>query len=180
MHRLTLLSTTFVAVVASGLIAQAKDLEPGPYIQKPISADFQRLADLVGQWEGEKQGPGQEEGEVVTVEYYLSSGNSALVERLFKDSPMEMTSIYHDDGDALMMTHYCGLGNQPRYSSVGFEGDSITFGFHDATNMKDENEMHMRGVKLTFVSADEVIQEWEHFMNGESAGTVTVRLKRVE
>jgi hypothetical protein len=158
---------------------QSADLEPGPYVIKPLSAEFQRLADLVGEWKGVKEEPGGEDEEV-SVEYKLTSGNSALVERLFKDSPMEMTSVYHDAVDGLMMTHYCGLGNQPRYHAAGFEGDSITFDFHDASNMATPKEMHMHGVKLTMPSADELVQTWQHYHDGKSAGTVTVRLTRVK
>ena len=185
----TLLATLFFALPISLVYAaeheqshenhQGHEMEMGHYLLKPVSDEIQRLATLAGTWEGFKE---EAEGEdmPVTVEYYLSSGGSALVERLFKESPMEMTSIYHDNGEELMMTHYCGLGNQPRYSSRGFEGDSITFDFHDATNMASPTEQHMHGVKLTLISDDELLHEWQHYNDGKLTETVVVRLKRVE
>lgn len=179
MFRPTLL-TCFVAPLLAATLcshATAAELEPGRHVLKPLSDDFHRLARLAGVWEGTADGP---EGErPVTVEYVLTSGNSALVERLFKGSPEEMTSVYHDDGDGLMMTHYCGLGNQPRYRATGFDGDAITFAFHDASNMATPTEMHMHGVKLSMPSEDELRQEWEHYHDGQPAGTVSVTLRRV-
>jgi peroxiredoxin len=154
-------------------------LKPGGYILKPFSADFQRLAGLAGRWKGQKNTP--EGGKMdIEVEYRLTSGNSALVERLFKDSPQEMVSVYHDDGDGIMMTHYCGLGNQPRMRAQRFEKDRIVFAFVDASNMASRDEPHMHALTITLSGDDRITHEWAMYEKGEKTHTEAFELTRVK
>ena len=43
-----------------------------------------------------------------------TGGGSAVTETLFPGTAHEMMSVYHMDGDDLVLTHYCAGGNQPR------------------------------------------------------------------
>ena len=63
------------------------------------------------------------------VTYALVSDNSALMERLAEGGESKMVTIYHPDGDHLMMTHYCSAHNQPRMRSQPVSGEikKITF-----------------------------------------------------
>jgi hypothetical protein len=51
---------------------------------------------------------------LTNVSYQLISGGAAIMERIMPPNEPSMVSIYHLDGDKLMMTHYCSAGNQPR------------------------------------------------------------------
>lgn len=46
--------------------------------------------------------------------YRSVSNGSALVETFTSSSGKETLSVYHHDGPALMLTHYCAQGNQVR------------------------------------------------------------------
>ena len=63
------------------------------------------------------------------------------------DAPNEtMVSMIHLDGpNRLLMTHYCGAGNQPRMqASVSPDGKTITFNYVDATNLSAPDAGHMQ------------------------------------
>lgn len=63
-------------------------------------------------------------------------------------------SVYHLDHGALMLTHYCAQGNQPRLRAALIGDDSIVFRFLDATNVLDgqavlvEKMLHFRDAQL--------------------------------
>ena len=76
---------------------------------------FEQLTSLVGEWEGKK--PSQDGEETIKVTYELTSKGTALVETLFPETVKEMVSIYAQDGQEVVMTHYCMLGNHPRMRS---------------------------------------------------------------
>src|SRR5262245_10260387 len=59
---------------------------------------------LAGDWVEVKDGKPTDK--VVTT-YRITAGGSAVEEVLFRDTPHEMITLYHLDGDDLMLTHYC-------------------------------------------------------------------------
>lgn len=142
--------------------------KPKSMLLKPVSKDFQQLRKIAGLWKGQMPGHDGKPMELL-VEYKLTSSKSVLVERYHKGSPMEMMSMYHDDGDGIMMTHYCGLGNQPRMKARGLKDGAFEFKFVDGTNMKSTNEMHMGGMKLTIVDKDRIRHHWTLFQGGKKA-----------
>src|SRR5512146_662064 len=85
---------------------------------------FDRLKPLVGSWEATVH------GQKVRTSFALAAGGSAMIENLMPESEA-MVDMIHPDGDAVMMTHYCAGGNQPRYRATKFDGNSIDFRFHD-------------------------------------------------
>ena len=139
-----------VVLVAAALLAAA----PAPKKNNP---DFDRMKSLVGEWAGKSDG-----GNSVTVSYKLVSSGTALMETLDPSGEYEMVSLYHPDGDRLMMTHYCAAGNQPRMRSAKSSGDSktISFSYVDATNLSGPSEGHMIGLDITFEDADHFAQKW--------------------
>jgi hypothetical protein len=138
---------------------------------------LEQFKQLAGVWEG-KEVEGRA-GTDVKVEYRVTSGGSAVVERLMPNTDMEMVSIIHSDGEDLVMTHYCMLGNQPRMKSAK-TGDEkqVPFKFADATNLKSANDMHMHDVTYTFPDKDTLRSEWVHYADGKPSGRVVFELKR--
>ena len=56
-----------------------------------------------------------------------------------------MVTVIHADGNALLLTHYCMIGNQPQMKATPKPGDKkIAFEFVRATNMKSDKDMHMQ------------------------------------
>ena len=81
----------------------------------------------------------------------------------------EMVTIYHPDGDHLMMTHYCSAHNQPRMRSQTVAGGSkiITFDLVDVTNLSAPDAGHMKKLVVTFVDKDHFTQEWTWSRKGK-------------
>ena len=141
-----LITVGCLALAAIGAAAQAKG-NPG----------FDKLRTLVGQWEGKNS-----RGVAVRVDYALTSGDSVLMETIVPTGESTMVSMYHLDGDRLMMTHYCGAGNQPRMraGTVGADTRAINFSFQDATNLPNLDAGHMVGMALAWQNKDHITHVW--------------------
>ncbi|MGH7152138.1 MAG: hypothetical protein ACREIU_15640, partial [Planctomycetota bacterium] len=68
-------------------------------------APLERIKALAGEWVqvGEDGKPTTE----VISSYRVTAAGSAVVETLFPGSDDEMVTVYHMDGESLMLTHYC-------------------------------------------------------------------------
>ena len=141
------------------------------------NARFEQFKQIVGVWEG-KEMEGQP-GKTVTAEYRLTSGGTAVEEKLAANTPKEMVTVIHCDGDDLFLTHYCMLGNQPRMKASGTgESNQFDFKFVDAANLKSPSDMHMHDVTYVFPDKDTLRSIWTHYHDGKSAGKVVFELKR--
>jgi hypothetical protein len=98
----------------------------------------------------------------MTASYQWASGGTSLVETLTMAENPTMTTMYHTDKDALMLTHYCALGNQPRMRAAMPKGDAKTlaFNFVDATNLATRTDAHMHDMSFSFQNHDLFTQEW--------------------
>ncbi len=73
----------------------------------------------------------------------------------------DMVTVYHRDGDDLVATHYCSMGNQPRMRASGGSATakSIRFRFADITNLKPDGD-HIQHLTVTFEDANHFNQKW--------------------
>ena len=116
---------------------------------------FDKLKTLEGNWKG------MNNGQPVEISYELMSGGSALVETLMPKDEPTMVTVYHLDGDKLMMTHYCSAGNQPRMvADISSDDNELNFEFVEVTNLKDDSDGHMIGLKIIFDDQDHFQQVW--------------------
>jgi hypothetical protein len=124
--------------------------------QSKAQASFDKLKTLVGQWEGALA------GSTSKVSYRLVSNGSVLEETMQNGPEDTMITIYHLDGDRLMVTHYCGAGNQPRMVAAPDTANPnvIAFKFLDVTNLSETQPGHMRDLVLTLVDKDHLTQQW--------------------
>ena len=145
-------TTMLTAVVV--LMAAWGFAEP-PDGNASYAAAFDRLKTLAGTWERAERDD--------VVRYYLTGEGTAVVE-IFKN----MSSVYHMDGDDLIVTHYCGANNQPRMKASAYDPVSgrLKFDFVDVTNVADPEEYYTREVEILFGDADHV----EVRFNGLEAG----------
>jgi hypothetical protein len=136
-----------------------------------------RFKQLAGEWIGKgKHGDMEHDIRVV---YKVTAGGSAVVETIDPGSAHEMVTVIHPDGDALVLTHYCMLGNQPHMKAMPKAGDNtVAFEFVKATNLKSDKDMYMRSASFTFVDKDTLKTEWTHFANGKEAGKAVFELHR--
>lgn len=140
------------------------------------SAEFERLKTLAGAWKGTSISHGKE-GPAEAL-YEISSGRSALVEKLFAGTEHEMVSVYNDEKGAPVMTHYCMLKNQPKLKLTASTESQLNFEWTEANGV-ELTEPHMHSLKITFNGPDEITQEWSYFEGGKESGPNTlIRLKR--
>jgi outer membrane lipoprotein-sorting protein len=116
---------------------------------------FEKLKSLVGTWKGTMP-----EG-TVTLTYKLVSGGSVIMETNDSEKHKDgMITMYHLDGNTLMMTHYCSMGNQPRMRvSALTSGGKIAFTFVGGTNLA-KNDAHMHALTMTFKDNNSMTQDW--------------------
>lgn len=138
-------------------------------------AAFARLKTLVGEWQANtKMGK-------ATLTYELIAGGTSLVERESAERMPAMMTVYHLDGDRLMMTHYCMAGNQPRMQARHFDAKSgeLRFTFLDATSLAGADSGHMRNVTFRIAGHDKLSTDWEFYERGKSKNTESFEYTRV-
>jgi hypothetical protein len=146
------------------LVALASLFAATPKSDSSIDAQaaFARLKTLVGEWETNMpDGKGR-------LSYELTGGGTALVERESADKMPGMMTVYHLDGDRLILTHYCMTGNQPRMQARAFnpETGEIKFQFLDATNLANPNAGHMHNATFRLIDHNHVVAQWQFYENG--------------
>jgi hypothetical protein len=100
------------------------------------------------------------ENRTITASYKLVSRGSALVETFTSASGNETMTVYHRDGHALVLTHYCAQGNQAHLRASETTNDRVTFTFASATNAtSDQSVMQTLAFAFRADSADSFDQE---------------------
>jgi hypothetical protein len=143
----------FVILAASAVVAQSD-----------AQKSFDQLKSLAGTWEGKNS-----LGEPLQVSFKVTSGGSAVMSEIAGHGNDNMITMFHLDGpNKLVLTHYCGAGNQPRMqASASPDGKAITFNFLDATNLASPDAGHMHRVALTVLDANHHTEEWTFADHGK-------------
>ena len=162
-------------LVMANLALAAAMMQAGPKTEGSTdAAAFARLKTLVGEWEGQtRMGKGH-------LSYELIAGGTALVEKETAENMPAMLTVYHLDGDRLMLTHYCMAGNQPRMRARAFDAAAgqLELDFVDGTNLP-AGAGHMHSAKLRFVDQDHLATEWTFYENGAQKFTEAFQYTRV-
>jgi hypothetical protein len=139
------------------------------------TAAFAKLKNLVGQWEADS-----DKGKVTST-YELISNGTALVEHFNVPGESPMLTVYHLDGNHLVLTHYCSAGNQPHMQAEAFDpaSNQIRFDFVSAGSMASADDGHMHSVKVNFISPDAFNSDWTFYKDGKPAFTQPVQFRRV-
>ena len=138
---------------------------------------FQRVKGLAGNWSGTNK-----HGKAVKVSYTVVSEGAAVMERLFSPEGGSMITMYYPDGERLMVTHYCSVGNHPRLvAAPAKSGDNdIAFSFFDVTNgQATAGHAHMRGLKFHFADKNHFTQEWTFDWGDGRQEVETLTLHRI-
>lgn len=122
---------------------------------------FDHLKTLNGTWEGKASN-----GHDVKVSFRPTAGGSALMSEIMGKE--DMITMFHMDNNRLLMTHYCGAGNQPRMqASSSQDGKTITFTFVDVTNLATPKAGHMDHLVITIPDADHHTEDWTFKTDGK-------------
>ena len=150
----------FTCVFLAGA-AFAEDQKPAADHGTPVrpNVGFDLMKSLVGSWEM----PGKDGAPTCAVSFTLVSGGTALMETMdMGEAHSAMITVYHPDGDKLMMTHYCGANNQPRMRCLkpSAEGKSLDFEFVGGSNMPTPATGHMHHLVIKLDDTDHMTEEW--------------------
>jgi hypothetical protein len=134
------------------------------YAQSDARATFNQLKSLDGTWTGKNS-----QGQPLKVTFRETFGGSAILSEIEGEHSHDMVSMIHLDNDRLLLTHYCGAGNQPRMAATASpDGKSVTFDFVDATNLATPDAGHMQRVVFAMPDADHHIEHWTFLDHGKT------------
>jgi hypothetical protein len=137
---------------------------------------FEQIRELAGSWTGTNS-----HGQPVEITFELVADGSAVLERFVvqrEDKVEDMVTVYHLDGDRLLLTHYCVAGNQPRMVAKAISSEQVGFELVDATGMASPEAGHMHRAVLSFGDDDTFKAEWTWRENGEEPFTAVVEAQR--
>jgi hypothetical protein len=147
-----------LGIAILGLIAAAS---PAADAAKPNPA-WDKMKTLVGSWDG------REGATPVSVTYTLVSNGTSLMESLNGEHDVNMVTMYAPDGDTIVATHYCAMGNQPRMrAKASADPSRLDFQYVDATNLRGADDDVMRRLVVTFKDADHFQQAWTSRTKGK-------------
>ncbi len=145
-----------------------------------MAADaFERLQTLTGTWKVK----GKEDSKF-SIQFELTANKTVLVETWMRGEKKHSYTMYHLDNDKLLATHYCPQGNQPRLrlsktSNTTPNATSLTFNFHDATNIKGPNHSRQHSLGFELTENENQIVRKESYLSGKGENFSSLNLVRL-
>lgn len=140
-------------------------------------AAFESLKGLEGEWHGTTR-----RGNAATLRYQVIAGGHSVLEEFREtmgEREISMHTVYHLDGEELMLTHYCISNNQPRMrADLAGLPDLLRFEFMDATNLAAPGDGHMRRAVIELKADDRIVNAWTYRKDGEDQYTETIDWRR--
>ena len=161
---------TAVALLAVVLAAAAP---PAAAAGADAHAAFDTLKGLAGHWT-EKAGTAMT-SEVV---YAWSPAVRWSWSACYPGTDYEMISMYHMDGDDLVMVHYCESGNQPRLELVSTADGVLTFDFVGGSNVDPAQDAHIHGARIRLAEDGTLHEAWIGYAGGEKKDEMVMELTR--
>lgn len=133
---------------------------------------FEALKTLAGSWEGTlmpvpavKDFSGARVKVVIRV---TSRGNALMHEMTIAGLPDDPITMLYLEGERLMLTHYCDMGNRPRMvGKPSPDGKTVAFEVLDISGGTQRG--HMADAVFTIVDANHHIEEWKSiYPNGKT------------
>ena len=157
------MSVATLVVLASLISASAQSPQPAASV-------FDRLKAMEGEWI-DVTGAFGTKGAVVAT-YRVTGAGHTVIESFPVGTPHEMTTVYHRDGSAIVLTHYCSGGTQPRMRATEVAGNRLNYEFEGGSNIDVARTSHMHNMQWEFVSPDEAKATWHNWSNGKPDGHV--------
>ena len=137
---------------------------------------FKKIKSLAGEWQGTRA----MDDKTVNVTYELVSNGSTVMETLMPADEPNMVTMYHLNGDQLMMTHYCAVNNQPRMESVSSDDGMVKFELKDISNLAKPEDGHMVKMSIAFKDDDHITHTWTFKQEGkEMPGDIVLERKKM-
>jgi hypothetical protein len=97
------------------------------------------------------------------------AAGSAVVHTYAQGTPGEMETIFHMDGDQLLLTHYCALQNAPvlKFVKTNKPGE-LKFVFAGGTNFDPKVDAHLHESTFQIIDKDTIEQRSTVFANDKA------------
>ena len=134
--------------------------------QTAVSAEeaFAKLTRMVGVWQ-----PADNSQSPLRIHFYLTAGETVLVESWEVRGQPHSLTLYHRDGKGLLATHYCPQGNQPRLELAGQGTNGLHFTLRDATDLEPTSESHQHDLWFDFSEPEYPVRS-ETYASKEGVG----------
>ncbi len=161
----------FPGLLLIASLASAQEMHPAAH----STPAFNQLKALVGQWEGGTSGSSK-----TRVSYELISNGSVLMERLSPANEPEMVTMYSLEGDRILVTHYCSMGNQPTMQTAPSPAANgkLEFTFLRLAGAKSPGEAHMAALTVSLPDKNHLVQTWTFDEGGGKSQTETFTYTR--
>ena len=133
--------------------ASARPEEAAGAVSAMSEDAFAQLKQLVGVW---RRADGPQSS--LRIRFYLTARGTVLVESWEARGQPHSLTLYHRDGDALLATHYCPQGNQPRLELRGRDGSGLHFTLRDATDLDPSTESHQHDLWFNLTDPDSPVR----------------------
>ncbi|HEX2252933.1 MAG TPA: hypothetical protein VHQ65_06680 [Thermoanaerobaculia bacterium] len=176
--RTTLILLLAIPLLLGAAIAVASPADtPGASEGTTAQAAFERLKGLEGEWHGKSR-----RGNDAILTYQVIAGGNTVMEEyreIGEKGEISMHTLYHLDGEALMLTHYCISANQPRMrADLSGAPEKLQFDLVDVTNLASPAAGHMARAVLELKGADRLVNAWTYRQNGKDQYTETIEWQR--
>jgi hypothetical protein len=159
--------TSLVCVLVAAALVLADEGAPKP---PRTNAQLDMMKGLAGEWL--RLGEDGKPTDVVGATYRVTSGGSVVIETILPGTDHEMVTMYYLDGNDLVLTHYCALGNQPRMKAdPKSPAGTISFQFAGGANIDPAKDAHMHDAVFTFVDKDRIEAAWTLWAGGKAKDT---------
>lgn len=174
MKKQTLLSVSLL-LLGSTLAWANKSETTSAMPKKPESATFTLMKKMVGTWDVEDT----KDKNKFKIVYSMASSDRCIKETMDMGNH-SMDTLYCDNGDSVIATHYCAAGNQPRLKSMPLAANAktVTFDFLDATGMSSPDEGHMHKLVMDMPGTDKVTAKWSFYEKGAEKNVSTFAMTR--
>lgn len=140
-----------------------------PSPPSPAASAFSQFKSLVGTWRN-----AADPASTLRIRFSLTAKDSVLVEEWTAGGKPHSLTLYHRDGAALIATHYCPQGNQPRLA-LRSDRTGIRFAFRDATDLDPATESHQHDLAFDLADpARPVRSEVYRSTNGDEADSLVL------
>lgn len=181
MHRMMVFvaSAALVFGLAVSINAQSKKGQPKAAAGSPETVVYDAASAMAfltttsGEW---FSGSGQHEhggaaapGSKPAILVETKAAGSAVVHTYAMGTPGEMETVFHMDGDQLLLTHYCALQNAPvlKFVKTGKPGE-LKFEFLGGTNFDSKIDAHLHESTFVIKDKDTIEQNSTVFAGGKA------------
>lgn len=185
-------SLALVLAVAVSTSAQSKKGRPQAAAGAPETVIYDAasamafLTTTAGEWQPATGGQREHGGAAAPagsaqniVGVKTKAAGSAVVHTYRAGTPGEMETVFHMDGDQLLLTHYCALQNAPILKFVKSDKPGeLKFVFKGGTNFDPKVDAHLHESTFQIIDKNTIEQRSTVFTNGKADPELKTVLRR--